>query len=271
MKPIRTLIVDDEELCRKGIRMLLAKDNAFHILGECANGKDAIREIKTQNPEVVFLDIKMPEISGFDVLKRIHPDKWPMIVFVTAYDEHAVKAFEVHALDYVLKPFTESRFQKTLEKVKKTVRDRDASVFAQSLLKMMSSLEVPQSMRESVGSQTGDTFLDRLLISDRGRHDVVWVKDIEWIEGADYYVYLHCRGKFYLYRESLKNLEEKLSPENFFRVHKSGIINLGFLEKIIADHKNQFYALMKSGAKVRISRNRKKDFFDFCKKRYIGT
>lgn len=268
MKPIRTLIVDDEELCRQGIRILLAKDNTFQILGECANGKDAVREIKTQNPDVVFLDIKMPEISGFDVLKRLHPDKWPMIVFITAYDEHAVKAFEVHALDYVLKPFTEARFRKTLEKIKKTVRERDASAFTQSMLKMISSLETPQAEGKSVGSEAESTFLDRLLISDRGTHDVVWVKDIEWIEGADYYVYLRCRGKSYLLRERLKNLEEKLSPENFFRVHKSAIINLSFLEKIIADHKNQFFALMKSGAKVRISRSRKKDFFDLCRTKY---
>lgn len=268
MKPIPTLIVDDEELCRQGIRMMLVTDKAFLIVGECANGKEAIQAIQQKKPEVVFLDIKMPEISGFDVLKRIHPNEWPMIVFVTAYDEHAVKAFEVHALDYVLKPFTKARFQKTMEKIKKTVRERDASAFAQSLLKMISNLDTVHSEEESWKSQQEAASWERLLVSDRGTRVVVEVKDIEWIEGADYYVLLRCQGKSYLYRERLKNLEEKLPLSQFCRVHKSAIINLSFLEKIIMDHKNKYFALMKSGARVGISRNRKKDFFTLCRDKY---
>ena len=268
MKPIRTLIVDDEELCRKGIRLLLAEDDDFEIAGECADGEEAIREIAEKNPDVVFLDILMPEVSGFEVLKRIDPKKWPLVVFVTAYDEHAVKAFEVHALDYVLKPFTKARFADTLDKVKTTVRDRDFSVFARNLMRMMSGMETPQDGQAPVGSKRASPHLDRILVGDRGVHQVVWVKDIERIEGADYYVYLHCRGKSHLYRERLKNLEEKLPPESFFRVHKSAIINLNDMDKIIADHRNQYFVLMKSGAKVRISRKKKKEFFALCRSRY---
>jgi len=262
MKPIRALIVDDEELCRKGIRLLLGEDAEFQILRECANGEEAIKEIKAQKPDVVFLDIKMPEISGFDILKRIDPDEWPLIVFITAYDKHAVKAFEVHALDYVLKPFSKIRFRMTLEKIKRTIWDRDASAIARSLMQMMSGLEATQAIAGPA------EFLDRLLVSDRGSYVVVWSKDIEWIEGADYYVHLHCPGRSYLYRESLKNLEKKLSPDSFFRVHKSAIINLGFLEKIIADYKKELYALMKSGSKVPISRKRKKVLFTLCREKY---
>jgi two-component system LytT family response regulator len=272
MRPLRTLIVDDEELCRKGIRLILEEDDEFQIIGECANGDEAIKAIEDKNPEVVFLDILMPEITGFDVLKSIDPDKWPVIVFVTAYDEHAVKAFEVHALDYVLKPFTKARFTKTLEQVKRTIRDRDVSEMAHSLMQLMSRLESSHGAGESPvlreDGKSGAAYLDRLLVSERGAHKVVWVRDIEWIEGADYYVHLHCRGKSLLYRERLKNLEDKLSPDNFFRVHKSAIINLNYMDKITADYKKQIYALMKSGARVRISRNRKKDFFSLCRDKY---
>jgi two-component system LytT family response regulator len=272
MKPIRTIIVDDEELCRKGIRLILEEDDEFKILDECANGEEAIKGIEEKDPDVVFLDILMPEISGFDVLKRIDPGKWPVVVFVTAYDEHAVKAFEVHALDYVLKPFTKARFKKTLEKVKKTVRDKEASAVAHSLMRLLSNMESSLSAGGpsdfKAEAKPGSAYLDRLLVSDRGAHKVVWVRDIEWIEGADYYVHLHCRGKSLLYRERLKNLEDKLSQDNFFRVHKSAIINLNYMDKIVADYKKQIYALMKSGARVRISRNRKKDFFALCRDKY---
>jgi len=262
MKPIRTLIVDDEELCRKGIRLQLEEDNEYKILGECKNGREAIKEIKTKNPEVVFLDIRMPEISGFDVLKRINPDEWPLVVFVTAYDEHAIKAFEVHAIDYVLKPFTKTRFKKTLERVKNIVRERNATTFAHSLMQLMSRLDPSQEITAKTGSEVKSDSLDKLLISNRGAHEIVWVKDIEWIEGADYYVCLHCRKKSFLYRERLKNLEKKLPSSDFFRAHKSAIVNLNYLDKIISEYGTHVYALMRSGAKVKISRSRKKSLFD---------
>ena len=261
MKPIRTLIVDDEELCRKGIRLLLKENNEYQILGECKNGKEAIKEIKGKKPDVVFLDIRMPEINGFEVLKHIDPDEWPLIVFVTAYDEHAIKAFEVHAIDYVLKPFTRTRFKKTLERVKNIVRERDATAFAHSLKELISRLDPSLVITARAGSEINSNSIDKLLISNRGAHEIVWVKDIEWIEGADYYVCLHCRNKSFLYRERLKNLEGKLPSTDFFRVHKSAIINLTYLDKIISESGTHVYALMKSGAKVKISRNGKKALF----------
>ena len=268
MKPIRALIVDDEELCRKGVRLLLEEDTEFIIQGECANGQEAIKEIKENKPDVVFLDIRMPEISGFDVLKSIKPEMCPKIVFVTAYDDYAVKAFEVHALDYILKPFSKIRFKKTLTNVKKAMRDRDASTFARSLMHLISSIESMPENGDSFVSHASPVFLDRILVQERGGHEVVWTRDIEWIQGADYYVHLHCRSKSYLYRERLKNLETKLSPEVFIRIHRSSIINLNYMERIIADYKKQVYALMKSGTKVKISRKRKKDFFNLCQKKY---
>ena len=265
MKPIRALIVDDEALCRKGIRLLLEEDGEFQISGESSGGREAVDDILDKRPDVAFLDIQMPGMSGFDVLRRIDPDRWPVIVFVTAYDEHAVKAFELHAVDYVLKPFTKDRFRRTMAKVKKTVRERDASALAGSLMRLLSSLESGQGRENPIRADDPRDGGDRILVSDRGTHQIVWVKDIEWIEGADYYVHLHGRTKSWLHRERLKNLERTLPSGMFFRVHKSAIINLRRLDKIIEDYRGQVFALMLSGAKVKVSRNRKPAFFDRCR------
>jgi two-component system LytT family response regulator len=268
MKPVTALIVDDEALCRKGIRILLETDPEYRIIGECANGRDAIREISRLRPDVVFLDIHMPEIGGFDVLKALPPEDWPLVVFVTAYDEYAVRAFEVRALDYVLKPFARPRFMATLAGVKTRLREKSASAFGASLLDLVSGWSGGEALESRASASGGnDTRIDRLLVDDKEAHKIVWVKDIEWIEGADYYVHLHTRNASYLYRERLKNLEQRLPAESFFRVHKSAIINLRCLDKLIKDARNQVVALLVSGARVNVSRSRKDKLFAACRPR----
>jgi two-component system LytT family response regulator len=271
MKPITALIVDDEALCRKGIRLLVEQDPEFHILGECADGGEAVRDIAAWKPDVIFLDIQMPESGGFDVLKALPGDECPVVVFVTAYDQHAVRAFEVQALDYVLKPFTKSRFDQTLENVKTRIREKKASAFGASLRRMIESWEGTRSTATTelpVGaSAPSPVWLDRILVGERDTRKIVWVKDIEWIEGADYYIHLHTRDKSYLYRERLKNLESRLPPESFIRVHKSAIINLRCLDKLIMDYRNRVTALLLSGARVKVSRSREKGLIDCCRTR----
>jgi two-component system LytT family response regulator len=268
MRPIRTLIVDDEELCREGIRLLLAGDGDLEIVGESANGKEAIRDIINHKPDLVFLDIQMPEISGFDVIQSFDEGDLPLIVFVTAYDEYAVKAFEIHALDYVLKPFSKTRFNKTLDHVKKIIENKDISRFSESLLKLASDWkEKSESLQGSVQAGPGGC-LDRVFVSDKNSLKVVWAAEIEWIEGADYYASLHCADKSYLYRERLKNLEERLSPDSFVRVHKSAIINMHFLDRIVMDYMDQDFALMKSGVRVKISKNRKKELLALLRRKF---
>lgn len=268
MKPIRVLIVDDEDLCRKGIRLLLREDADFEIVGECANGEEAIRDIDRKQPDVVFLDIQMPEISGFDVVKSLDADRLPLIVFVTAYDQYAIAAFEMHAIDYILKPFTRSRFRKSLERIKGRIRDREASGLGKHLLRMISDWDERGHRKEPPEPSGSGGFLDRILVSDRGSHKVIFVRDIVWIEGADYYVNIHCLEKSFLYRERLKNLEAGLPPSSFVRVHKSAIINLEHLDRIIADAGNDHFAVMKSGARVKLSKNGKKELFQSCRNRF---
>jgi two-component system LytT family response regulator len=269
MKPITVLIIDDEALCRKGIRLLVEQDADFQILGECADGREAVRAIATMKPDMIFLDIQMPEAGGFEVLKSLPEDKRPVVVFVTAYDQHAVRAFEVQALDYVLKPFAKSRFVKTLENIKTRVREKNTSALGSSLKRMIEHWDESPKAR-MLGPQEGPAAsvpapLDRILVGERDAQKIVWIKDLEWIEGADYYIHLHTRDKSYLHRERLKNLERRLPPQSFVRVHKSAIINLRCLDKLIQDHRNRVTALLLSGARVKVSQSRKKELIDRCR------
>jgi two-component system, LytTR family, response regulator len=269
MKPITALIIDDEALCRKGIRLLVEEDADFRILGECADGREAVRGIAALKPDMVFLDIQMPEAGGFDVLKALPEDVHPLVVFVTAYDEHAVRAFEVQALDYVLKPFTKTRFQETLANIKTRIREKKASDFGASLKRLIENWEdfPAVGMRAAAQNDVASVplSLDRLLLGEAGAQKIVWIKDIEWIEGADYYVQIHTRDKSYLYRERLKNLEHRLPPRAFIRVHKSAIINLHCLDRLIMDARNRVTALLSSGNRVRVSRSRKQELIDRCR------
>jgi len=266
VKPFTALIVDDEALCRKGIRILLEADPDFRILGECADGREAVRDIARLKPDVVFLDIHMPEVGGFDVLKALPPETWPLVVFVTAYDAYAIRAFEVRAMDYVLKPVARARFAATLAGVKNRLREKSASAFGASLLELVSGWTggaAPEPPAQPAGGKNAP--IDRLLVDDKDAHRIVWVKDIVWIEGADYYVHIHARTKSYLYRERLKNLERRLPAGMFFRVHKSAIINLRFLDKLEKEGRSQVAAVLVSGARIKVSRSRKEKLFAACR------
>lgn len=271
MKPITALIVDDEALCRKGIRLLLEEDAEFLVLGECGDGREAVRIAAGMKPDVIFLDIQMPEVGGFDVVKALPMEDGPLVVFVTAYNEHAIRAFEVHAVDYVLKPFAQSRFRETLNNVKARIREKHASAFGASLKRMIENWEdFPNAGTAAMppgGSAPDPAFLDRFLVGERDARKIVWAKDIEWIEGADYYVQLHTRDKSHLYRERLKNLERRLPPRSFVRVHKSALINLRCLDRLIMDSRHRVTALLLSGERVSVSRSRKKDLIERCRNR----
>jgi len=260
MKPIRTLIVDDEELCRRGVRLLLSEDGDFELLGECASGSEAIDKINTLHPHLVFLDIQMPEITGFDVLKNIAPEAVPYIIFVTAYDEFAVKAFDVHALDYILKPYSKTRFSEALARAKETIGKDEIDRFGRSLTGLLNDSSFMESFHGKETSPIGsnDDVLERILIKERDGLKFIEVDDIDWIEGTDYYANLHCGAKSYLYRESLKNLEHRLPSSRFVRVHKSAIVNLESIQKISTETRNELTLILKSGQMVNVSRRRKK-------------
>jgi two-component system, LytTR family, response regulator len=205
---IRTLIVDDELLARDRLRQLLQDEPAIEIIGECADGREAVAAIAKTSPDLVFLDVQMPELDGFGVLEAIGTGPMPVIVFVTAHDQFALRAFEVHAVDYLLKPFDGERFQKALRRAVEEVGNRDNSATRQRHAALLAALQSSQLAVKSPGH-------------------VVWVKldEIDWIGSADNYAELHIGAKSHLLRETLAALEARLAPEKFLRISRSVIVN----------------------------------------------
>ncbi|MGK7370092.1 MAG: LytR/AlgR family response regulator transcription factor, partial [Candidatus Halalkalibacterium sp. M3_1C_030] len=213
-KKIRTVVVDDEPLACKRLEKLLKEDDEIDLLKLCANGEEAIEAISTKKPDLVFLDIQMPEINGFEVLQQIDEDKVPLIIFVTAYDEYALKAFDVHALDYLMKPFKKERFFESLERAKKVLQQDNRSQIHGKIESLLTYLD------DSGGP------LSRILVKSSGRYFFLKTADIDWIESAGNYVKIHSGGNHYLIRETMINMEKKLNPDTFFRIHRSTIINV---------------------------------------------
>ena len=229
----RVLIVDDEPLARASIRVLLERDRDVEIVGECS-GAGAAALIERTSPQIMFLDVQMPEIDGFDLLRMIGEEAVPVVVFVTAYDSFAVQAFEVQALDYLLKPFDDARFARTLERAKERVLKPER--------------------------RTRSEYRQRFLVRVRDRIVIVNAADIDWIEAADYYVSIHTAGRTYLLREPLAELEKSLDPAVFFRVHRSAIVNLGRIREIHPMFRGDSLLLLSDGSQVKLSRSRRDDF-----------
>ena len=230
MDRIRTIIVDDEPLARRGLATLVDRHAEFAVVAACADGREAIARIAELKPDLVLLDIQMPEISGFDVVERLPQDVVPVVIFVTAYDEHAIRAFEVRALDYVLKPVSQKRFDEALERAAARVRDRRLAEYGAALVAAVADIQ--QERGGPDGRPSGERLLERIMVRTGDAIQFVDVDDIEWIQGADYYVTLHAGGKEFLYRESLKHLEDRLDPTRFVRIHVSAIVNLAKVKEI---------------------------------------
>ena len=214
MKKIRTLIVDDESLARDRLRQLLHKEDAVELIGECADGRTAIETIQKETPDLVFLDVQMPELDGFGVAEAMAAgaNKAPVIVFVTAHDKFALRAFEVHAVDYLLKPFDRERFQKALHRAIEQVRQRETGTLIAQQAALIASLKSPKTE-------------DRIAVKAGGL--VVWVKldEVDWIGSADNYAELHVGTKSHLLRETMAALEARLDSKRFVRISRSVIVN----------------------------------------------
>jgi len=227
---IRTLIVDDEPLARSNLAVLLRADPEIGIVGECGSGEQALGEIRVANPDLLFLDVQMPECDGFDVLELLGKNLPPAIVFVTAYDQYALRAFEAGALDYLLKPFDNARFELALSRAKQRIRlGRDRA---------------PK--------------LERVIIKNAGQISFVKISEIDWIEAADYYACLHVGARSHLLRRSLSDLEEDLDPNVFCRVHRSSIVNLERVRGLKVTPDGEYEVLLDTGTSVRLSRRYRK-------------
>lgn len=231
---IRALIVDDEPLARSNLAVLLRSDPEIGIVGECGSGAEALGEIRVANPDLLFLDVQMPECDGFDVLELLGSNLPPAIVFVTAYDQYALRAFEAGALDYLLKPFDNARFELALGRAKQKIRlgknkDKDRT-----------------------------QKLERFVIKNAGQIYFVNIPEIDWIEAADYYACLHVGPRSHLLRRTLSDLEEDLDPNVFCRVHRSSIVNLERVRGLKLRPDGEYEVLLESGARVRLSRRYRK-------------
>jgi len=238
---IRAIIVDDEPLARERVRSLLRDEADVEVVRECANGAEAIEQIGRDPPALMFLDVQMPEIDGFEVLRNIPVDRVPVVVFTTAYDQHAVRAFDAHALDYLLKPFKATRFKEAVQRAREQILNREAGTAARGLLEMLA---------QSAPAGT----ISRLTIKEDERVVFVNVSEIDSIESAGNYVVVHVGKAEHIFRESLKNLEKKL-PKAFFRVSRAAIVNLERVKELQPMFHGDSVVMLKNGRAIPTSRS----------------
>jgi two-component system, LytTR family, response regulator len=245
--PWRTIVVDDEPLARQTLRLLLAREEDFPIVAECGHGADAIEAIGRERPDVLFLDVQMPEVDGFEVLRRVEPGAVPAVIFVTAFDRYALQAFEQHALDYLLKPFSDERFAVVLERTRERLRERTFASMAGRLSELLAAT-APERLQ--------------LVVRDGGRTIVIPYNDIVWIEAEDYCVRIHMRHRTLLVRESLRALEDALDRRRFVRVHRSAIANLACIRQIEPLISGDQRLTLNDGAVLKVSRTYRADVLE---------
>ena len=241
--PVRALIVDDEELARERIRTLLSADPGVDVVGECAHGQQAVDAVQELRPDLMFLDVQMPGMDGFGVLQALGSEAPPAVVFVTAFDQFALKAFEVHALDYLLKPFNNARFGAALERARGHLRRARAGHDDARIAELLRHLGAAPSYR------------DRLPVKDGSRHVFIPTDEIEWVEAEGNYVRLHTKAKAYLVREVIGQLAARLDPARFLRVHRSFVVNVAHIASVEPWSNAEYLVTLRSGARVQTSRS----------------
>lgn len=254
MSKIRVIIVDDEKVAREGVSMLLSKDNRFDLLDTCANGKQAIESIAHFDPDVVFLDIQMPDMNGFEVLDRLPETVKPLVVFITAFDQYAIKAFEKHAFDYLLKPFDDDRFFNVLERTKKQVSLIKSGQYSQNIEDLVKQFTTPKEKED----EPVERYIKRLLVKREGGVTFIDVKDIIAIEALDYHLKIISTIDEHIMRKSLNAIEEKLDPNQFVRIHRSTIINIDYIKTIERFTADENIAILKNESSYRISKSGRK-------------
>ncbi len=235
------MVADDEAPARQRIVDLLRRDSRVAAIIEASDGLSAVEIIQNQKPDLVFLDVQMPERNGLEVIAEVEAERMPLTVFVTAYDQHAIRAFEANALDYLLKPFSDERFEMTMARVTIRMDERSVREFGRRILRMISA-------------PAGDLPLDRLVVKSGGSTRFVRVADIDWIEAAGVYANLHIGGKELLYRAALNELADRLDPVRFVRVHRSAIVNIESILRLEPISHGEFEVILKDGSRSRISR-----------------
>ncbi|OJJ18003.1 hypothetical protein BKI52_29565 [marine bacterium AO1-C] len=243
MNKIKTLIVDDEVLAREKVVIFLQDEEDFEIVGQCTNGIEALQVIDQSYPDLLFLDIQMPEMDGMELLRNIDVQKIPCIILVTAYDDYAIKAFEYHALDYLLKPFDRERFLMTIERVKEQM-----SLYSQG----DHNNQLLTYLKESLPNKK---HLEKVVVKDGGKIFFVKTKDIEWVESAGNYLKLHVGKTIHMVRETMNAFEQKLNPQEFVRVHRSSLVNIEAINNLESWGNTEFIITLNSGHKIQSGRS----------------
>jgi two-component system, LytTR family, response regulator len=251
--PIRTFIVDDEMLAREAIRLRLAGEADFEVIGEAADGPDAVRQMTKLHPDLVFLDVQMPEMNGFEVIERVAPLHLPIVVFVTAYDQYALRAFESHALDYLLKPFTASRFGAALDRARLEVAKAGDEESQRRLLALLNDRVRNRDQAADPGGSR--SYLTRLTVKHEQRIKLVKTEDIDWIESSANYACLHLGAATYVVRMTMSELERRLDPAQFARIHRSTIVQIDRIKEIVPAWHGDFDLTLMDGTVLRLTRN----------------
>jgi two-component system LytT family response regulator len=253
-RKLRTLLVDDESLSRRGLELRLRVANDIEIIGQCSNGREALSAIREHKPDLVFLDIQMPGLSGFDVLAELQPHELPMIVFVTAYDRFAVQAFEARAIDYVLKPVDDARLAATLAHVRELIEQRTAVAERNQLVNLLAELRGSGEIDGASPANTPPQAPDWLPIRN-GRETVrVPVEAIEWVDAAGDYLCIHASGHTHILRATMREMENLLDPRLFQRVHRSTIVNLTRVKSLRAHMNGEYFLRLEGGQELKLSR-----------------
>jgi two-component system LytT family response regulator len=240
---VRVLIVDDEPLAREKIRRMVEADPEMEIIGECVNGREAVTAVQSLLPDLMLLDVEMPGFDGFDVIDALKSSHLPLVIFITASDHYALRAFKVHALDYLLKPFDQERFAAAIEHAKMHLQLARKEQLNQRLLDLL----------EQIG--TGSKYLERLGVKTDGRVSFLQTADIEWIEAEGNYVNIHTSSKAYLLRTSIGGLEAQLDPKEFARIHRSTIVNLRRIKELQSWSHGEYRVILHDGTQLMLSRN----------------
>jgi two-component system LytT family response regulator len=255
--PIRTVIVDDEPMARRSIRVLLEADPEVEVVGESASGAEAVELLHGAPVDLMFLDVQMPGMSGFDVLRALGKEGMPAIVFVTAHDRYVIQAFDAAALDYLLKPFDNGRFAAALDRAKRRVRQAGDSRMLRNIAEMLAGVE-PATSEGELGPAGGQgAYLERLMAREDGRVVVLRTDQVDWLEAADYYVRVHLGPKAHLVRESLTSLESKLDPSRFVRIHRSTMVNVDRVRELQPWFQGAYVVILVDGTRLKLSRARR--------------
>jgi two-component system LytT family response regulator len=255
---IRVLIVDDEPLAREGIVFQLRNESDVEIVAECEDGSAAIEAIKRSKPDLVFLDIKMPKISGFNVIEQIGSSNMPLVIFLTAYDEHAVEAFRLNALDYLLKPIDKTRFQQSLQKARKQLQKDRFSAQGEQLEQLLAAMR-------NTGNTHEPAVPPRIAMKLGGNIQFLLPDELLWVEAEGDYVNVHTTARSHLVRETMLAMEKRLEPYGFQRIHRSAIVNLSSISKLVNADNGDYEVMMSNGLSLKIGRNYREALFSRMK------